>query len=166
MKFHPLVAVAIFGSLSLTAAYLAAVERPTRESRHGWDEQFRKTIERHLGHPYSLGHSGPKRFDCSGFVWRVMTESGNQVNRTSARKLFLLLPRANEQERWQLGTVVFFNRLRHCGLVEDSLLFYHASSKRGTTRSTFDPYWRSRISGFRKMPQKHTEKATVCQPLI
>ncbi len=166
MKFRPLVAVAIFASLTLTAAYLAAVERPAQGPRQGWDEQFRKTIERHLGHPYSLGHSGPKRFDCSGFVWRVMTESGIQMNRTSTRKLFLLLPRADERERWQLGTVVFFNRLRHCGLVEDSSLFFHASSKLGTTRSTFDPYWRSRISGFRQMPRKHAEKATGHPPLI
>ncbi|HQN17970.1 MAG TPA: NlpC/P60 family protein [Syntrophobacteraceae bacterium] len=166
MKFRLLVAVAILAALSLTAAYLAAVEQPPEESRRGWDEQLRKTIERYLGYPYSLGHSGPKRFDCSGFVWRVMTENGIRVKRTSARKLFLLLPRANEQEHWQLGAVVFFDRLRHCGLVENSSLFYHASSKRGTTRSTFDPYWRSRISGFRKMPQKHAGEPTVNQSLL
>lgn len=145
----------------IPATYLAAPDGTTDDTPQSWTQRLVKTIERHLGHPYCLGCCGPKRFDCSGFVWRVMFESGVRVKRTSARKLYLVLPKANEKDRWQLGTVVFFNRLRHCGLVRDSSLFYHASSKRGTTLSRFDPHWRGKISGFRRIPKKQGKDPVV-----
>jgi cell wall-associated NlpC family hydrolase len=149
------VLVAVFLLLIASGARLAEMDQSPDQSRFEWTKQLRKTIGRYLGYPYGYGCSGPKRFDCSGFVWRVMFESGIRIKRTGARKLFLMLPKADEAEQWQLGTVVFFNRLRHCGLVEDTSLFYHASSKLGTTCSSFEPYWHSRITGFRKIPRKH-----------
>lgn len=140
----------LLGIPSVLIATMAPVtdDFPSRQT-----ERLKKAIEGHLGFPYGLGHSGPKRFDCSGFVWRVLNETGIHMNRTSARKLFFLLLRVSDEDRWVFGTMVFFNRQRHCGLVKDSSSFYHASRKRGTTLSSLDPYWRSRISGFGKVPQ-------------
>ncbi|MGV8074161.1 MAG: C40 family peptidase [Syntrophobacteraceae bacterium] len=156
--------VALVAALSLPtspAGHLSAVEQPTQDSPYGWAAQLKEIINRYLGYPYGFGCSGPKRFDCSGFVWRVIAEGGVYLKRTSSRKLFLALPKADDNESRQLGAVVFFNGLRHCGLVRDSSFFYHASRKRGTTCSAFDPYWRSKIYGYRKMPQRRIEKANV-----
>lgn len=105
-----------------------------------------------LGRPYAYGAAGPRRFDCSGFVWRVMHESGIHVKRTSARKLFVALPKASKGEEWRFGNIVFFRNLKHCGIVRNNFSFYHASRVGGTTCSDFDPYWRTKIYGFRKMP--------------
>ena len=151
-----LLAVLILFAVPVT--HLAGSGQSPDESRFEWANQLRRTIGRYLGYPYGYGCAGPKRFDCSGFVWRVMVESGIRIKRTCARKLFFMLPKVDEGEQWQLGTVVFFNRLGHCGLVEDTALFYHASSKLGTTCSAFEPYWHSRITGFRKIPRKHGEE--------
>jgi len=114
---------------------------------------LRQVIPRYLGKPYKKGKAGPKRFDCSGFVWRVMRDSGIRVKRSSARKLFLRLPRVAGDNKWDFGTVVFFRNLRHCGIVNDEATFYHASSTAGTTLSPFDPYWREKICGFRDIPR-------------
>ena len=155
------VVLAVFVLLFAPGAYLAGSGQSPDESRIEWANQLRRTIGRYLGYPYGYGCSGPKRFDCSGFVWRVVVESGVRIKRTGARKLFFMLPKANDEEQWQIGTVVFFNRLGHCGLVEDTALFYHASSKLGTTCSAFEPYWHPRITGFRKIPQKHGEESPI-----
>lgn len=146
--------LAVVVLLMAPAAHLAGVDQFPDESRLEWKKRLREIIEHYLGCPYVFGCSGPKRFDCSGFVWRVMSDMGIHMKRTSARKLFLILPKAAEGEQSQLGAVVFFNRLRHCGLVEDSSSFYHASRKLGTVCSAFQPYWYSRITGFRKIPRE------------
>ena len=111
-------------------------------------------IERHLGRPYVWGASGLKSFDCSGFVWRVMQENGILVKRTTARKYFMSLPEVSEEERWNFGNIVFFSDLKHCGIVDTRETFYHASVSSGTDRSRFDPLWRRKISGVRKMPKQ------------
>lgn len=118
------------------------------------EESLRQKIEQYLGRPYARGTRGPKRFDCSGFVWRVMKENGIRMKRTSARKLYFSLPKIKEEEKWQLGSVVFFNNMKHCGIVNDESSFYHASSTAGTTLSEFAPYWQEKISGFRRLPIK------------
>jgi cell wall-associated NlpC family hydrolase len=109
-------------------------------------------IERHLGRPYVWGSSGLKSFDCSGFVWRVMNDNGILIKRTTARKYFLTLPKVPDDERWSLGNIVFFSNLKHCGIVQTPETFYHAAVSVGTHASTFNAFWRSRISGVRAMP--------------
>jgi len=152
------VSLAVLLLCAVPGTRFAGIDRSLEVSRFVWAQQLRRNIGRYLGHPYGYGCAGPKRFDWSGFVWRVIVESGIRIKRTGARKLFLMLPKAEEGEQWQLGTVVFFNRLGHCGLVEDTALFYHASSKLGTTCSAFEPYWHSRITGFRKIPRQYGEE--------
>jgi cell wall-associated NlpC family hydrolase len=113
---------------------------------------LRNLVEAHLGRPYVWGATGLKSYDCSGFVWRVMEDSGLYMKRTTARKLFFSLPEPPAGQRWKLGSLVFFDHLQHVGLVEDSSAFFHAESRIGTRRSRFDPYWRNLISGFRAWP--------------
>ena len=108
-------------------------------------------IEQRLGAPYVLGTEGPYRFDCSGFVWSVFQSAGVQFERGSARHFWSQFQPVEGDERYEFGTLVFFNRLGHVGIVADENGFYHASSSKGVTYSTFEGYWGKRITGFRRV---------------
>jgi len=135
--------VATASSASGTAAITAPAATDTF-----WGK-LHNAIEEHLGKPYVIGSAGLKSFDCSGFVWRALTDSGIYLKRTSARKLFFSLPSAPETSNSRFGTIVFFDNLRHCGIVNDANSFYHAECKKGTTISPLQPYWKDKICGFR-----------------
>ncbi|PYV17965.1 MAG: hypothetical protein DMG07_04785 [Acidobacteria bacterium] len=130
---------------------LAAAPAPGAAERTDFWAGVKRAIEAHLGRPYVWGASGLKSFDCSGFVWRVMTDNGLLVKRTTARKFYMCLPTVPKGERWAFGNVVFFDDLKHCGIVDGPSTFYHAQTSRGTNLSEFDPFWRSRIAGFRRL---------------
>jgi len=108
-------------------------------------------IEQRLGAPYVLGTEGPYRFDCSGFVWSVFQSAGVNFERGSARHFWAQFQPVEGDERYRFGTLVFFNRLGHVGIVADENGFYHASSSKGVTYSTFEGYWGKRITGFRRV---------------
>ena len=116
-----------------------------------WD-RLRTTIELHLHRPYVWGSSGLKSFDCSGFVWRVLNDSGVLIKRTTARKFYLSLPAVEQDREYRPGNVVFFDDLKHCGIVSNKQKFYHARSSTGTTLDSFDTYWRQKVIGFRAIP--------------
>jgi cell wall-associated NlpC family hydrolase len=109
-------------------------------------------IEERLGTPYRLGTEGPTRYDCSGFVWSVFNSAGISFERTSARAFWSQFEPAGEDEKYKFGTLVFFNGLRHVGIVADAEGFYHASTSRGVMYSRFGDYWSKRITGFRRVP--------------
>ena len=144
--------------LMMTASAYAAGPQPADRrgtappGSTGWDS-IKEAIENYLGKPYVWGACGVKSFDCSGFVWRVMADNGILIKRTTARKLYMSLPRVPAGERFSSGNIVFFDDLKHCGIVADGRTFYHAESSIGTNLSKFDPYWRAKISGIRAMPK-------------
>ena len=109
-------------------------------------------IEERLGTPYRLGTEGPTRYDCSGFVWSVFNSAGIDFERTSARTFWSQFDPAGEDEKYKFGTLVFFNGLRHVGIVADEEGFYHASTSKGVVYSRFGEYWSKRITGFRRVP--------------
>ena len=108
------------------------------------------SIQSKLGIPYRYGSTGPNRYDCSGFVWAVFSEAGMGFTRTSAHTLWNSSVPVDGDEKYRFGTLVFFNGLGHIGIVADANGFYHASSSKGITYSTFEGYWEKRIVGFRK----------------
>jgi cell wall-associated NlpC family hydrolase len=114
--------------------------------------RLRASIEKHLGRPYVWGATGIKSFDCSGFVWRVYTDSGVLLKRTTARKLWFSLPTPAPGQRYAFGNLVFFDDLKHVGIVDTRDTFYHAETSFGTNRSRFDPYWRRKLAGVRGAP--------------
>ena len=140
--------------------FFAAVAQPV-SARQAMDERgygafwerMEKAIESHLKRPYVWGACGLKSFDCSGFVWRVMYDSGVLIKRTTARKLYMALPSIPSDQGYDTGTLVFFNNLKHCGIVANRNMFYHAESSIGTNLSQFDPYWRPKVFGFRSFPK-------------
>lgn len=108
-------------------------------------------ITARLGTPYRYGSSGPNRYDCSGFVWSVFGDAGINFERTSARSIWAMSVPVEGDERFVFGTLVFFNKLGHMGIVADEKGFFHASSSKGVTYSPFAGYWEKRIVGFRRL---------------
>jgi cell wall-associated NlpC family hydrolase len=133
----------------LAAASLALVALAAGQSVT--EEGLRKAIESHLGRPYVWGADGLKSFDCSGFVWRVAHESGYYFKRTTARKLFFSTRPAKPGERGRFGNLIFFDSLKHVGIVNDRSSFYHAQTSLGTNLSTLTPHWRGLVAGEHKL---------------
>lgn len=116
------------------------------------DRLMMAAIDNRLGAPYIYGSSGPRGYDCSGFVWSVFQSAGINFWRGSARTLWARFEPANVEEQKQFGTLVFFNGLSHVGIVVDDKGFYHSSRSYGVIYSPFNKYWTSRIDGFRRVP--------------
>lgn len=111
-----------------------------------------QSIQSLYGKPYRYGSTGPYTYDCSGFVWQVFQNAGIDFERTSARSLWNQSEPVEGADRYKFGTLVFFNRLGHIGIVVNEEGFYHASSSQGITYSKFEGYWEKRIVGFRRIP--------------
>jgi cell wall-associated NlpC family hydrolase len=109
-------------------------------------------ILKRLGIRYKFTGSDDRGYDCSGFVWRVFRDAGAEFERVAARTLWHQLPEVSGIEARQFGTLVFFNGLKHIGIVRDAETFYHSSRSHGVTISTFAGYWGKRITGFRRSP--------------
>ncbi len=133
--------------------WVPAVKAPATSAKLGAVERtMLLAIEERLGTPYRLGTEGPYRYDCSGFVWSVFQTAGVGFERSSARSLWSSFEPVDGAERFKFGTLVFFNNLRHVGIVADSEGFYHASTSQGVTYSRFSDYWLKRLDGFRRIP--------------
>jgi cell wall-associated NlpC family hydrolase len=111
---------------------------------------LRNSINSKIGIPYRYGSTGPNRYDCSGFVWAVFSESGMVIPLERTEPWSASIP-VDGDDRYKFGTLVFLNRLGHIGIVADENGFYHASSSKGITYSPFKGYWEKRIVGFRRM---------------
>jgi hypothetical protein len=111
-----------------------------------------QAISKRLGVRYRFFGTDDRGYDCSGFVWRVFQDAGANFDRVAARVLWKELPEAIGDETNRFGTLVFFNGLKHVGIVRDAFTFYHASRSQGVVLSTFAGYWGSRITGFRRAP--------------
>jgi peptidoglycan endopeptidase LytE len=119
-----------------------------------FSQKMQLSIQSKLGIRYVYGTEGPNTYDCSGFVWSVFGDAGFSFERTSARSLWMSSEPVAESEKFKFGTLVFFNKLGHMGIVADENGFYHASSSKGITYSPFAGYWAKRIVGFRRLPVK------------
>jgi peptidoglycan endopeptidase LytE len=109
-------------------------------------------IDQRLGSPYHWGGTGPRAFDCSGFVWSIFQSIGIDFERGSARTLFSRFTPPAPEEQYKFGTLVFFNNLSHVGVVVDEHGFYHASRHNGVVYAPFEGYWGKHIDGFRRVP--------------
>ncbi len=116
-----------------------------------FNQRLQLAIQSRLGIPYRYGSTGPNTYDCSGLVWSVFEEAGFYFERSSARTLWQNSVSVEGDDRFKYGTLVFFNGLGHIGIVVSDKGFYHASSSKGVTYSTFDGYWADRIVGFRRL---------------
>jgi hypothetical protein len=114
---------------------------------------LKKAIVKRLGIRYRFHGVDDRGYDCSGLIWSVFRDAGADFERVNARSLWKQLPKANEAETRQFGTLVFFRGTKHVGIIRDADSFYHASRSKGVTISYFDEYWRKRITGYRRAPE-------------
>ena len=119
---------------------------------HGFLRSVKASIEKNLGRPYVWGATGLKSYDCSGFVWRVLYENGIMMKRTTARKFYMMLKPASKEEQGAFGTLVFFDDLKHMGIVDTPQAFYHAQVTGGTNRSPMNSFWKPKVYGYRRLP--------------
>lgn len=135
-----------------------------------FEKMIYAAIDHKLGARYVWGAVGPTAYDCSGFVWSTFKSAGIDFDRASARSLWAQFAPALPDEQFKFGTLVFFRRLKHIGIVADEHGFYHASRSHGVVYSPFNEYWLSRIDGFRRVPlpalpvspaSPHTEVAAL-----
>ena len=136
----------------------ASVALPAGRAVH-LNQLLLAAIDMRFGAPYVYGASGPRVFDCSGFIWSVFQSAGISFERSSARSLWERFAPARQEEETKFGTLVFFNNLTHVGIVADEHGFYHASRSQGVTYSPFAGYWGERIDGFRRVPMPTPEVA-------
>lgn len=122
------------------------------------NQRLMLSIQSKLGIPYLYGSMGPNRYDCSSFVWKVFQEAGISFTRTSARTFWNDFEPVYGDDRFKFGTLVFFNKLGHVGIVADENGFYQASSSKGITYSPFKGYWEKRIVGYRRIPADYQPK--------
>jgi peptidoglycan endopeptidase LytE len=116
-----------------------------------YQPQLIEAIDARLGSPYRWGSTGPNAFDCSGFVWSTFHTAGIDFERGSARTLWARFEEPAPEEQFKFGTLVFFNRQHHVGIVVDENGFYHASRHHGVVYATFKGYWGKHIDGFRRV---------------
>src|SRR5262245_48461371 len=143
--FLLVVVVSTLAAAQSTPASATADQRPFLDG-------LKSTMEKYLGRHYVWGATGLKSFDCSGFVWRVLFDNGILMKRTTARKLYMMLPPVPQEQQWNFGTLIFFDDLTHVGIVDSPESFYHAQVIYGTQRSQITPFWRRKIYGFRHLP--------------
>jgi cell wall-associated NlpC family hydrolase len=137
-------------SLATTAA--VGVRNRTALGFLKFEDMIAAAIDDRLGAAYRWGGTGPSDFDCSGFVWSTFRSAGIDFERLSARSLWQRFMPASPDEEFKFGTLVFFSRLAHVGIVADEHGFYHASRHHGVVYSPFNDYWLSRLDGFRRVP--------------
>jgi peptidoglycan endopeptidase LytE len=140
--------------LGMTAAAVgqSAGDGTAATTGPSFNDGLKSAIERHLGRRYEWGSSGIKSFDCSGFVWRVLSENGLLLKRTTARKYYMMLKPVSKADQGKFGTLVFFDDLKHVGIVDSPDAFYHAHVTGGTSRSEMNAFWQRQIYGFRRLP--------------
>ena len=143
----------VLGCVAVSARAQTAMPSTTATSSLGeFYSRVKAAIERNLGRPYVWGATGEKSFDCSGFVWKVMYENGVLMKRTTARKYYMMLKPVPTEEQGNFGTLVFFDDLKHVGIIDSPQAFYHAQSVVGTNRSPMNSYWKKMVYGYRLMP--------------
>ena len=150
----PLVVTGEFSSLALPLFQADFMQNPFAFSADT-ATLLNGAIMKRLGIRYHFSGSDDDRgYDCSGFVWRVFRDAGADLDRVAARTLWSQLPEAKGDETKLFGTLVFFNGLKHIGIVRDATSFYHASRSQGITLSQFAGYWEKRVTGFRRAPME------------
>ncbi len=117
-----------------------------------------ETAKKFLGIRYRYGGSSPSRgFDCSGFVYYLLSRHGIRAPHSSAALFKIGKPVSRSELK--IGDLVFFKNtarrrgITHVGIYIGNGKFIHASSGRGhvTITSLSDPYYSVRFVGARRL---------------
>lgn len=121
-------------------------------------EKFIKAANSKIGCEYVLGDSGPKTFDCSGFVTWCLRQAGVSTNRLNAAGF-------SKKSSWknissisdiQKGDILFFksdtsSSVSHCGIYIGSNTMIDASSSNGkVVKRAVSSYWKRNFVNARR----------------
>lgn len=140
-----------------------------RQVEENLDSAILNTAKSQLGKKYRYGATGPRSFDCSGFVFYVFQQHQIDVGRTTMQQ-------AQSGKRVKVsnaepGDLVFFGKgrkMQHVGLVltnrGNSLKVIHSSTSSGVIIEDVysSQYWSQRIKfAVRVIPQTGNSKGQV-----
>jgi len=143
----------------------ARVSNPSRSTRSGGGSSgsvgaasgsIVATALKYRGTRYRFGSASPRRgFDCSGFVYYVLSRHGIHVPRSSGEQY--QRGAGVSQSSLRPGDLVFFKNtyrsgISHVGFYMGGGKFIHASSSGGVKISELShPYYRARYAGARRL---------------
>ncbi len=121
-------------------------------------EKFIKAANSKIGCEYILGDSGPKTFDCSGFVTWCLRQAGVSTSRLNAAGF-------SRKSTWknitsisdiQKGDILFFrsdasSSVSHCGIYIGGNMMIDASSSNGkVVKRAVSNYWKRNFVNARR----------------
>ena len=131
-------------------------ESSSASTAKGSGAEILAEAQKHLGTPYVYGGASPSGFDCSGFVYYVLKQTGYSPSRTLS-KLYTMGTEV-EKSDLQIGDIVFFantygSGLSHVGIYSGDGEFIHAPNSRSTVSYSdlTSGYWANHYYGARRM---------------
>ena len=120
-----------------------------------------QVAKQYVGTPYVWASSSPANggFDCSGLIYYVFNQSGVSIPRTNVANYWggaYFGPQLAKSFIPQAGDLVFFENTytagpSHMGIMINSDTFIHAgSSGLGYNQISKEPYWQSRLLGYKR----------------
>ena len=138
-------------------------------------DNLTKFASQFIGRRYVWGSTGPKTFDCSGFIRYIFRNAGVSLDRTSRMQYAQGEPVKTSELR--PGDLMFFSsprsgkgRVGHVAMVVEvddsgkSLTFIHAASSKGVSYQKFPDggyYSRNYIGAKRVLQPENTENHTA-----
>lgn len=121
----------------------------------GQQTRLLQEVLRHIGTPYRLGGLDANGLDCSGYTWKVFSNSMNiDLPRSTGDQY--RFGRSVRMSDLRFGDLIFFNTTgrnpSHVGIYIGDNLFAHASVSYGVTISSLEStYFQRRVTGVRRV---------------
>ena len=111
-----------------------------------------KLAKSFIGTPYVWGGSTVNGFDCSGFIFYVYKQVGQEIQRYSSEGYY---NRSYYVNKPQPGDLVFFENtykkgISHLGIYLGDNQFIHAGDNGVEITSLSNSYWKSKFDGFKQ----------------
>lgn len=132
----------------------AVNEQPAKEAEKDNPEgsSLLAEAQKHVGVPYKWAGSTPSGFDCSGFIYYVLKQTGSKMGRYSSEGYY---SRSYYVDKPQPGDLVFFENtykpgISHLGFYIGDNTFIHAGSSGVEISSLDNSYYKKHFDGFKR----------------